>query len=59
MFGMRVSDVLLVLILVLAVVGSKRPAGTGGDLGVALRAFRHACCEADAAPQPRSTVLAT
>jgi sec-independent protein translocase protein TatA len=57
MFGIGIPELLLILGIVLLLFGTKRLKTLGADLGNAIKGFRSAVKEEEAAPAPRERVI--
>jgi len=57
MFGIGMGELLVILGIVLLLFGTKRLKTLGSDLGTAIRGFRSAVKEEEAAPTPRERVI--
>ena len=52
MFGLGITELLVILAIVLLIFGPKRLKNIGSDLGSAIKGFRSAVTEEEAAPTP-------
>lgn len=52
MFGLGIPELLVILAIVLLIFGPKRLKNIGSDLGSAIKGFRKAVTEEEAAPKP-------
>ena len=55
MFGLGMTELLVILAIVLLIFGPKRLKNIGSDLGNAIKGFRTAVTEDDEAPKPAPT----
>ncbi|MEM9621508.1 MAG: twin-arginine translocase TatA/TatE family subunit [Pseudomonadota bacterium] len=54
MFGLGIPELLVILAIVLLIFGPKRLKNIGSDLGNAIKGFRKAVSDDDAAPSPQN-----